>query len=384
MAEKKTKNKVNKYTAFKTPAEIRAEARKKLPRGVTDIGPSRIKTFTAKQLTGFPGGLIIDESDPRLQGLNEKQLEAIRKRLAEEQVGERYETDRTKRTKVFKGILGPSVNEDDPRVQEEIKRRTEELKKRRLEETERRKEAAKTRKGEVNGRVPLSDVQKEQRMSPLERRLSKGGAFSRGLLTAGKIGARAVPILGTGLLAYEGARALGFDPFGVDEQMLSPVMTPAPTVATTPKEQPIRFGQVLRPTSESTAKEVLNAALLRAGLSLMRPTRPGQTPVTQALEAAATVGDTQQTFTSGEEALKAGQDALGKDAKISVYQRSDGTFGYSGTTPGISLTDNSFFGEGGLTTSQIEEYMRRAGNDPKKATELALADGYTEEQLGIK
>jgi len=116
----------------------------------------------------------------------------------------------------------------------------------------------------------------------------------------------------------------------------------------------------------------------------MRPTRPGQTPVTQALEAAATVGDTQQTFTSGEEALKAGQDALGKDAKISVYQRSDGTFGYSGTTPGISLTDNSFFGEGGLTTSQIEEYMRRAGNDPKKATELALADGYTEEQLGIK
>ena len=107
----------------------------------------------------------------------------------------------------------------------------------------------------------------------------------------------------------------------------------------------MRFGEVLRPSSQSTAKEVLNAALLRAGLSLMKPTRPGQTPLTQALESASTVASSQTSYTSGEQALAAGKVALGEDAKISVFQRSDGTFGYQGTTADTSLTDNSFFGE---------------------------------------
>ena len=107
----------------------------------------------------------------------------------------------------------------------------------------------------------------------------------------------------------------------------------------------MRFGEVLRPSSQSTAKEVLNAALLRAGLSLMKPTRPGQTPLTQALESASTVASSQTSYTSGEQALAAGKVALGENAKITVSQRSDGTFGYQGTTADTSLTDNSFFGE---------------------------------------
>ena len=149
----------------------------------------------------------------------------------------------------------------------------------------------------------------------------------------------------------------------------------------TPQEDPIRFSQVLRPTSQATAKEVLNAALLRAGLTL---TRGGSGA--EVIESALTVGDTQTTFRSGKEALEAGQKALGKDAKISIYQRSDGTFGYQGTTTGVTTTGfGNFFGtEGSLTEAQIKSYLEKAGGDTEKAKNLALADGFTEEQLGIE
>ena len=86
-----------------------------------------------------------------------------------------------------------------------------------------------------------------------------------------------------------------------------------PQVAQAPQEQLPRFGQVLRPSSESTSKEIINAALLRAGLTLLR----GGTG-TEALESAASVADSQTTYRTGAQALKAGQEALGKDAKISI------------------------------------------------------------------
>ena len=124
--------------------------------------------------------------------------------------------------------------------------------------------------------------------------------------------------------------------------------------AQTPQEDPVRFSQVLRPTSQATAKEVLNAALLRAGLTL---TRGGSGA--EAIESALTVGDTQTTFRSGKEALEAGQKALGKDAKISIYQRSDGTFGYQGTTAGATTTGlGDFFTEQGSipTITSKKEY----------------------------
>jgi len=140
----------------------------------------------------------------------------------------------------------------------------------------------------------------------------------------------------------------------------------------------MRFGEVLRPSSQSTAKEVLNAALLRAGLSLMKPTRPGQTPLTQALESASTVASSQTSYTSGEQALAAGKVALGEDAKISVFQRSDGTFGYQGTTADTSLTDNSFFGEqpegDNVTKEQYDKAVATIKAQYPDATEQDIKD----------
>ena len=140
----------------------------------------------------------------------------------------------------------------------------------------------------------------------------------------------------------------------------------------------MRFGEVLRPSSQSTAKEVLNAALLRAGLSLMKPTRPGQTPLTQALESASTVASSQTSYTSGEQALAAGKVALGENAKISVFQRSDGTFGYQGTTTDTSLTDNSFFGEqpqgNNVTKEQYDKAVATIKAQAPDATEQDIKD----------
>lgn len=140
----------------------------------------------------------------------------------------------------------------------------------------------------------------------------------------------------------------------------------------------MRFGEVLRPSSQSTAKEVLNAALLRAGLSLIKPTRPGQTPLTQALESASTVASSQTSYTSGEQALAAGKLALGEDAKISVFQRSDGTFGYQGTTADTSLTDNSFFGEqpegDNVTKEQYDKAVATIKAQAPDATEQDIKD----------
>lgn len=140
----------------------------------------------------------------------------------------------------------------------------------------------------------------------------------------------------------------------------------------------MRFREVLRPSSQSTAKEVLNAALLRAGLSLMKPTRPGQTPLTQALESASTVASSQTSYTSGEQALAAGKVALGENAKISVFQRSDGTFGYQGTTADTSLTDNSFFGEqaegNNVTKEQYDKAVATIKAQAPDATEQDIKD----------
>jgi len=144
-------------------------------------------------------------------------------------------------------------------------------------------------------------------------------------------------------------------------------------VAQAPQEQLPRFGQVLRPSSESTSKEIINAALLREGLTLLR----GGTG-TEALESAASVADSQTTYRTGAQALKAGQEALGKDAKISIYQRSDGSFGYQGTTQDTSLTDNSFFGAEGqrnnITKQQYDELVRTIKAKYPNATDQDIKD----------
>ena len=167
----------------------------------------------------------------------------------------------------------------------------------------------------------------------------RGQTFGRGRTMPGsqRIMSPIGALTTTGLLGTAATLPMMFG----GEEVAPQTASVATQRAQTPQEDPIRFLQVLRPTSQATAKEVLNAALLRAGLTL---TRGGSGA--EAIESALTVGDTQTTFRTGREALEAGQKALGKDAKISIYQRSDGTFGYQGTTAGATTTGlGNFFTE---------------------------------------
>ena len=209
----------------------------------------------------------------------------------------------------------------------------------------------------------------------------RGQTFGRGRTMPGsqRIMSPLGAITTTGLLGSAATLPMMFG--GEQPQPVMANAVGAPQIAQVPQEQLPRFGQVLRPSSESTSKEVINAALLRAGLTLLR----GGTG-TEALKSAASVADSQTTYRTGAQALKAGQEALGKDAKISIYQRSDGSFGYQGTTTGATTTGfGNFFGtEGSLTEAQIKSYLEKAGGDTEKAKNLALADGFTEEQLGIE
>jgi len=95
------------------------------------------------------------------------------------------------------------------------------------------------------------------------------------------------------------------------------------------EQEPVspRFGQIISPSASSTSKEILNAALLRAGLSLLQ----GGT-TRDALTAAATVSESRTKFRTGAEALAAGQRNLGQTADIYVSQNKDGTYTYSGKT----------------------------------------------------
>ena len=113
-----------------------------------------------------------------------------------------------------------------------------------------------------------------------------------------------------------------------------PEVQPAPAVTAAPfgvqeQQEPVspRFGQIISPSATSTSKEILNASLLRAGLSLLQ----GGT-TRDALTAAATVAESRTKFRTGAEALAAGQRNLGHTADIYVSQNKDGTYTYSGKT----------------------------------------------------
>ena len=122
--------------------------------------------------------------------------------------------------------------------------------------------------------------------------------------------------------------------FGGQEQ---PVVT-EPMI----QEQPVipqpRLMQVINPDVDATGREVLNAALLRAGLSLLR----GDT-IEDSLRRGISVTKAQNTFSTGEQALAAGRRNLGERATISVQQNADGTFRYAGREePDLFTTvDNS-------------------------------------------
>lgn len=127
-----------------------------------------------------------------------------------------------------------------------------------------------------------------------------------------------IGLLGTGYLAssFMGEEA--------PQDTIEPVVT-TPYTETQPVSP--RFGQIISPSASSTSKEILNAALLRAGLSLLQ----GGT-TRDALTAAATVSESRTKFRTGAEALAAGQRNLGQTADIYVSQNKDGTYTYSGKT----------------------------------------------------
>jgi len=346
------------------------------------IRPSQSKTFYPGILQGTEVNPIdLPEDDIRVQKKIAKKTKEIKKILNERSSGQRFKfEDRVPNRKfniggTFRGILGPSLDEDDPRVQEQIRKRTAALN---LQREQQKIIAEGNKKMNTTGGYRIFDPNKA---SPLAKRMAEGGFLSSTALGAGRLAARAIPVVGTGLLAYEGAKALGFDPFAEEE---IPQARPQAPIVDINREPGIRLSQTLRPTTQSTAKEVLNAAMLKYGLELMKDTRPGQTPVTQAIEAATSVGKEQNIYRTGAEALQAGKAAVGDDAKVSVYQRKDGTYGYQATTPTATKSALSSFlpdttkTAQTLTKEQVDLYLRDNPNLTREQLVSALEQqGYT-------
>jgi len=149
---------------------------------------------------------------------------------------------------------------------------------------------------------------------------------------------------------------------GEEEPAPQPVVVEEPpVVAPNP-----RLMQVINPTYESTGKELLNAALLRAGLRMM-----SGGSLRESLDAAASVGDFETKFRTGQEAFEAGRRNLGQAATVSVHQNSDGTYSYSGSEQGTSALLNQFIqgtgsgkdgageGQGRVITPEIIAIVKR-------------------------
>lgn len=129
-----------------------------------------------------------------------------------------------------------------------------------------------------------------------------------------------------GILAAPAA-GIAYGVSGEPEAQPTTAATAAPVGVQQQEPVSPRFGQIISPSATSTSKEILNAALLRAGLSLLQ----GGT-TRDALTAAATVAESRTKFRTGAEALAAGQRNLGQTADIYVSQNKDGTYTYSGKT----------------------------------------------------
>lgn len=125
---------------------------------------------------------------------------------------------------------------------------------------------------------------------------------------------------------------------GQQEEEPQPTPQPVPAVPTDP-----RLMQVINPSYESTSKELLNSALLRAGLSMASGGN-----LKNIVDSAASVGDFETKFRTGEEAFAAGRRNLGEAAKIYVSQDEDGFYKYTGSQEGSpEALLKSFMGEGG-------------------------------------
>lgn len=165
---------------------------------------------------------------------------------------------------------------------------------------------------------------------------------------------------------------------------VAPQTVSVPTQA--PADTTIRdINQVISPTESATSKQILNAALLRAGLSIMQGGSPRE-----ALTAAGTVADSRNKFRTGAEALAAGQRNLGKTATIYVSQNKDGTYKYSGQSDSAAEVLAGLFGneqvqaipKGKITKEQRDALAVIIKQQQPNATEQDITDtladrGYT-------
>ena len=157
---------------------------------------------------------------------------------------------------------------------------------------------------------------------------------------------------------------------------VAPQTVSVPTQA--PADTTIRdINQVISPTESATSKQILNAALLRAGLSIMQGGSPRE-----ALTAAGTVADSRNKFRTGAEALAAGQRNLGKTATIYVSQNKAGTYKYSGQSDSAAEVLAGLFGneqvqaipKGKITKEQRDALAVIIKQQQPNATEQDITD----------
>ena len=173
-------------------------------------------------------------------------------------------------------------------------------------------------------------------------------------------------IRGAQAMGLLGATSLPLAFMGEGEQQ-----APQQEVVPQAMAQDPRLLQVINPSYEATSKELLNAAMLRAGLRLAA----GGT-LREGLDAAASVGNFENKFRTGQEALAAGRRNLGKDATVYVKQNSDGSFEYSGSSEGVSpllgqfikteskTDDEKNIGQGRVITPDILAKFRAVQTNP--------------------
>jgi hypothetical protein len=216
--------------------------------------------------------------------------------------------------------------------------------------------------------------------SPLSASLQKSLQSGKGLLgTVGRIpgigllgtvGRFATGPIGLGLTgAYYGARALGYDPLGLNtEAPKAPTPIGYDVNRDTPKSVPeARYSQIFNPTSQATGKEIINAALMRAALG----------------QDVGSVGDFRTKFRTGKDAFEAGKENLGEGADIRVSQTKDGDYVYSGGQSGNPLNSmmNALTGRQTVTQEQFDQLLQKAKEKLPNETEEKLLEALNKKYI---
>lgn len=206
------------------------------------------------------------------------------------------------------------------------------------------------------------------------------GIPTKGLLSKITPSRRTLGLLGAGSLV--GSMMGGDD----DTVAATPPMNFQPQVDATPASP--RFEQVLFPgiSGQATNKELINAAILRGSLELLKPREPGENFASQAvraIEAGSSVNQqTTGVYSTAQEALQAAKAAGFKNVK--VYAKGKG-FGYTGEVsafddilPGaVESEEGESSEEIGLQVLSKEEYDKAVEiilNEFPEATQQDIID----------